>query len=90
VGPWRPWYAALWAEAAVLDDHPEAATRVVRARHVARDNPIAAAIVERADAVARGDRSALAPLAASFAELGCPYQQARTGRLGRISGPGRR
>ncbi len=24
-GPWRPWYAALWAEAAVLDHHPEAA-----------------------------------------------------------------
>ena len=90
VGPWRPWYAALWAEAAVLDDHPEAATRVVRARHVARDNPIAAAIVERADAVARGDRSALAPLAASFAELGCPYQQARTGRLTHVIGPGRR
>ena len=26
-GPWRPWYAALWAEAAVLDHHPEAAAR---------------------------------------------------------------
>src|SRR2546429_3730652 len=32
-GPWRPWYAALWAEAAVLDHHPDAAARVERARH---------------------------------------------------------
>ena len=26
-GMWRPWYAALWAEAAVVADHPDAAAR---------------------------------------------------------------
>jgi len=80
-GPWRSWYAALWAEAAVLDHHPEAATHVRRSRHTARDNPIATAILDRAEAIATGDRDALVRLAITFAQLGCPYQQARTGRL---------
>ncbi len=31
-GLWRPWYAAAWAEAAVLTGHPEAADRIRRAR----------------------------------------------------------
>jgi hypothetical protein len=74
----------------VLAGHPAAADRVARARHVVRDNPIAAAMVDRARAIVAGDRSALARLTAAFAELGCPYQQARTGRLTRISRPGRR
>jgi predicted ATPase/DNA-binding CsgD family transcriptional regulator len=78
---WRPWYAALWAEAAVLDQHPDAADRVARSRHAARDNPIATAMVERAAAIAGGDRGRLARLALTFAQLGCPYQQARTVRL---------
>ena len=52
---WMPWYAALWAEAAVLDHHPEAAARIERSRHVARDNPIATTIIERAAAVNAGD-----------------------------------
>ena len=47
----------------------------------ARDNPIAAAMVERADAIAAGDRDRLTRLAITFAQLGCPYQQARTGRI---------
>jgi hypothetical protein len=75
---WRPWYAALWAEAAVLDHHRDAAARVERSRSAARDNPIAAAMVERAAAVAAGDRDALVRLAVTFAQLGCPYQQSRT------------
>ncbi|GIJ62312.1 ATP-binding protein [Virgisporangium aurantiacum] len=81
VGPWLPWYAALWAEAAVLARHPEAKSRVARARHVVRGNPIAVAILDRAEAVARGDQTALTRLAVLFARLGCPYQQVRTGRL---------
>jgi hypothetical protein len=81
IGPWLPWYAALWAEAAVLAHHPDAAVRVTRSRRRTRDNPIAAAIVERAHAVATGDRPALARLAVTFARLGCPYQQARTGEI---------
>jgi hypothetical protein len=80
-GPWRPWYAALWAEAAVLDHRDDAAARIERSRHAARDNPIATAMVERAAAIATGDRDALVHLAVTFARLGCPYQQARTGQL---------
>jgi len=78
---YRPWYAALWAEAAVLGHHPDAVARVERSRHAARDNPIAAAIVERSAAIATGDRDKLVRLAITFAQLGCPYQQARTGRI---------
>jgi hypothetical protein len=80
-GPWRPWYAALWAEAAVLDHHPDAAVRLERSRHATRDNPIATAIVERAHAIATGDHDPLGRLAETFARLGCPYQQTRTGRI---------
>ena len=74
---WQPWYAALWAEAAVVIGYPEAASRVRRARLVARDNPIAVAIVARAAALA-GDRDGLAPAAAVLAAAGCRYQWART------------
>jgi predicted ATPase/DNA-binding CsgD family transcriptional regulator len=83
IGSWeyRPWYAALWAEAAVLGHHPDAAPRIRRSRHAARDNPIAAAIVERAEALATGDHDGLVRLAITFAQLGCPYQQARTARI---------
>jgi hypothetical protein len=74
---WQPWYAALWAEAAVVAGHPEAASRVRRARRVARDNPVAVAIVARAGALA-GGRDGLAPAAAVLAAAGCRYQWART------------
>lgn len=80
---WKPWYAALWAEAAVLDHHADAATRIERSRHAARDNPIAAAIIERAAAINRRDRDTLLGVATTFANLGCPYQQTRTGQLAR-------
>jgi hypothetical protein len=78
---WRPWYAALWAEAAVLAGHREAAVRIERSRQAARDNPIAAAVVERAAAVAARDHDRLVPFAITFVQLGCLYQQARTGKL---------
>jgi hypothetical protein len=78
---WHPWYAALWAEAAVLAGHPDAAGRIARSRYAARDNPIATAIVERADALAARDHDRLVRFAITFAQLGCPYQQARTGKL---------
>jgi hypothetical protein len=81
---YRPWYAAVWAEAAVLGRRDDALSRIDRARHAARDNPIASAMVERAGAIAAGDRSAVENLAATFARLGCPYQEARTRTL---SGP---
>ena len=76
-GMWRPWYAALWAEAAVVTGHPDAAARIRRARLVTLDNPVAAAIVDRAGALA-GDPGGLAPAAAALAAAGCRYQWART------------
>ena len=76
-GMWRPWYAALWAEAAVLAGHPDAADRIRRARVATADNPIAAAIVDRAAALA-GDRDGLIPAAAALQAAGCRYQWART------------
>jgi hypothetical protein len=81
VGACRAWYAALWAEAAVLDHRDDAAIRIERSRHAARDNPIATAMVERAAAISTGDLDTLVRLAATFAQLGCPYQQARTRRM---------
>jgi predicted ATPase/DNA-binding CsgD family transcriptional regulator len=88
VGPWRPWHAALWAEAAVLAGHADADARIPWAAHVARGNRIAAAMVERARVIATGDRAALVRLADTFAELGCPYQQVRTTwMVGRESRP---
>jgi hypothetical protein len=78
---YRPWYAAVWAEAAVLDGRPDADDRLQRARQTAAANPIASAMVERAAALAAGDRTAVENLAGTFAALGCPYQQVRTGAL---------
>jgi hypothetical protein len=74
---WRPWYAALWAEAAVVTGHEDAADRIDRARRATADNPIAAAIVDRAAALA-GDRDGLIPAAAALQAAGCRYQWART------------
>jgi len=76
-GMWRPWYAALWAEAAVLTGQPDVASRIRRARLATVDNPIAAAIVARADALT-GDRAGLAPAAEALSAAGCRYQWART------------
>ena len=81
---YRPWYAAVWAEAAVLDRRPDAQARIQRARHATRANPIATAMVERAAAFAAGDRGAVENLAATFEALGCPNQPARTGVLAQL------
>ena len=68
-GLWRPWYAALWAEAAVLSG-PRGRRRPAwdRARDMATDNPIATAIVDRAAALnaAGGDRDRLIVAAADL------------------------
>jgi predicted ATPase/DNA-binding CsgD family transcriptional regulator len=79
-GVWRQWYAALWAEVAVLDndfDVSERAERLDRARDITTGNDIATAIVNRAGALATGDRDRLPAIAATF-EPDCRYQQART------------
>jgi predicted ATPase/DNA-binding CsgD family transcriptional regulator len=79
-GMWRPWYGALWAEAAVLTGHEDATDRVRRARLAAAGNPIATAIVDRAAALITrdGDRDGLTAAAAALKDAGCRYQWART------------
>lgn len=78
---WRPWYAALWAEAAVLAGHPEAALRLQRAAAATRENPIAAQILKRADDLLHGRQSTLHLHAQVFEKLGCDYQRRRTEKL---------
>ncbi|GAA0252685.1 ATP-binding protein [Cryptosporangium japonicum] len=75
---WQAWYAALWAEAAVLAGHASAPGRLPVARTVARANPIALTIIDRGDALLRGERAELPALAERFAAAGCPYQRDRT------------
>jgi predicted ATPase/DNA-binding CsgD family transcriptional regulator len=77
-GEWRPWYAALWVEAAVLAGDPGVAGRLADAGPMVAPNPTAAALVERAAALADGDRDRLPALAATLAATGCRYQAART------------
>jgi predicted ATPase/DNA-binding CsgD family transcriptional regulator len=78
-GMWRPWYAASWAEAAVLSGHADAAGRVERARVAAAGNPIATAIVDRAAALdGQAGRDGLIIAAAALQDAGCRYQWART------------
>ena len=79
---WQPWYAGLWAEAAVLAGHPDAASRVQQAVVATRENEIAATIVKRASDLLRRKRSALPTYARTFARLGCEYQRRRTQVLG--------
>jgi predicted ATPase/DNA-binding CsgD family transcriptional regulator len=77
-GLWRPWYAAVWAEAAVLSGYPEAADRLRRARRATAGNPIATAIVDRVAALTAGDRDGLIAAAGALQDAGCRYQWART------------
>jgi hypothetical protein len=79
-GVWRQWYAALWAEAAVLDDgvdDGDRSKRLDQARKITAGNPIATAIVDRAEALAAGRRARLPAIAATLGP-DCRYQQART------------
>jgi predicted ATPase/DNA-binding CsgD family transcriptional regulator len=78
---WRPWYAALWAEAAVLSRHPDAGARLERAAAATRENAIAATVVERAADLLRGPLEPLHTHARTFARLGCVYQRRRTESL---------
>jgi len=77
-GMWRPWYAAVWAEAAVLADDAEAGERLLRARWATVGNPIAVAIVDRAAALAAGDRDGVLAAAGALQASGCRYQWARS------------
>ena len=77
-GEWRPWYAALWAEAAVLANLPDAAERIERARLSVAANPVTAAMVDRTAALAVGDTDGVLAAAAALEPTGCRYQWART------------
>jgi hypothetical protein len=77
-GEWRPWYAALHAEAAVLAEHESARERIERARPLAPPNATVAAMVERAQALADGDTERLVEVAGVLEATGCRYQWART------------
>jgi predicted ATPase len=77
-GLWRQWYAATWAEAALLAGRPDAADRLVRARLAGAGNPVAEALNDRTRALAAGDRQGLLDDAAALDGLGCRYQRART------------
>jgi hypothetical protein len=77
-GLWRPWHAALWAEAAVLSGARGARDRIARARRVAAPNPISTAVLDRSAALLDGDRDALLAAAADLEASGCRYQWART------------
>ncbi len=77
-GIWRPWYAAAWAEAAVLAGEPDAPARIEAARPVTADNPVAAALVTRAAALAAGDPAGILAAGEALAAAGCRYQSARS------------
>jgi predicted ATPase/DNA-binding CsgD family transcriptional regulator len=75
---WRPWYAALWAESAVLAGAPDAPARLAVAPQHLGDNPVAAAVIDRAAALFAHDSAAMPRIAQRLDELDAPYQAART------------
>ncbi|MGH2402316.1 MAG: ATPase, partial [Candidatus Limnocylindria bacterium] len=75
---WRQWYAALWAEAAVLAELADRGERLEWARFIVGHNPIASAIVDRAAAIDAHDPDGLLAAAAALDAAGCRYQRART------------
>ncbi len=83
---WRPWYAALWAEAAVLTGHADAAARIERARLVTLDNPVAER-GRRSRGGVGGGRPPASPPRRPAGAAGARYEWART--LIMIGGPRR-
>jgi hypothetical protein len=77
-GIWRPWYAAAWAEAAVLAGEPDAAERIASVRDTTAENAVTAALVQRAAALAADDRAGILAAADTLDAAGCRYQWARS------------
>jgi predicted ATPase/DNA-binding CsgD family transcriptional regulator len=77
-GAWRQWYAALWAETAVLAELADRHSRLEQARFITARNAVASSIVDRAEALATGDADKLMAAAAALDAAGCWYQHART------------
>ena len=80
---WLPWYAAAWAEASVLADHPDREERLRVAAASLHGNDIAGAIVDRAVALHHGRTDLLGEIAHRLNAAGCTYQADRTTRLAR-------
>ena len=76
-----PWQTSLLAEAAVLQGRKDGARLAARAAAATDGNPVASALAARAHALLASDADALRRVAGRFADLGCPYQQARTEEL---------
>ena len=77
-GLWRPWQAALWAEASVLAGVDDCRDRLRRAAGLVAGNTVAAVLLDRAAALYRGDIGAVRATAGPLMRLGCRYQQARS------------
>ena len=77
-GAWRQWYAAVWAEVAVMTELPDRRQRLDRARLIVGHNPVASAIVDRAEAIDAGDIDRLLTAATALDAAGCRYQYARS------------
>jgi predicted ATPase/DNA-binding CsgD family transcriptional regulator len=75
---WRPWYAALRTEVAVIAAVPGAAGWIAAARSIVEQNPVTALLVDRADALLREDGDGLPAIADRLEALGARYQAART------------
>jgi hypothetical protein len=86
---WRGWYAAVWAEAAVLAARRDARSRVATALGLAVGNAVAEPLVHRAEAVLERDEAGVLATAQPLAAAGCRYQATRSRTLGaRVRRPG--
>lgn len=74
---WIPWYAAAWAEAAILTGEDQEAT-VARAFAATGANEPATLLVDRAAARRARDTASLRRIARRLDRLGCEYQAQRT------------
>jgi class 3 adenylate cyclase len=78
---WHTVYLATRAETFVLAGRPDAPTTLAEIEASVDEQPYARAITLRARGQLSGDAKPIERARALFAELGCPYQEARTGWL---------
>lgn len=78
---WLAWYAAVWAEAALLTGVDDVEQRCRVAARKSAGNEITDLILDRTLALHQGRRSELPRIADRLLLLGCPYQADRTHRL---------
>lgn len=78
---WRPWYAALRAEASALTDHPDTRTRLATARACTSGHAVASVLTERAALLHERRFAEVAALAHRFHTAGSSYQARRSTAL---------